>query len=313
MYNNFIGIDIGKFEFVVSLNCSKQVSTFSNTETGIKEFIKAYEAPLADGLSVLEATGGYELQLLLTMSDKGYALHRANTRHVKHFIRSYGNGAKTDSLDSQALSRFGKERHASLKIFEHQSKRAIDLYGLVQRRKDLKAFEVAENNRSQAPNIGIHVQKSCATVLKCIREELAIIEKEIASLIDEEVSLKAKKTCLKTIPGIGEVSANSLIALLPELGTVNRSQIASLVGLAPIPKDSGKYFGYRSVGYGRAGIKETLFMCAMAARRSNSPLKNFYERLIEAGKPKKVALTAVMRKLIVIANAKLKELAEKPA
>ena len=308
MYNDFIGVDIGKFEFVVALNGSRNTVSYENTSAGIDDFLTQYQPSLKGGFTVLEATGGYELSLLLALCDSDYVVHRANTRHVKNFIRSYGNAAKTDSLDAVGLSRYGKERHVGLKPFDAPSKKSLELFDLVQRRKDLKNFEVAEKNRSKGPRIGNKVHKSCSNMLKCIQEELVSINAAITAHIENDTQLKKKKEVLKTIPGIGEVSANTLLVLLPELGVLNRRQIASLAGVAPIAKDSGTYQGKRTVGYGRDGLKEMLFMCAMAARRSHSSLQSFYLRLIDAGKPKKVALVALMRKIITIANARLKEL-----
>lgn len=307
MYNDFIGIDIGKFEFVVALNSSKNTFTFENSPEGIDDFIKEYQASLKGGFTVLETTGGYELSLLLTLCDKGYVVHRANTRHVKNFIRSYGNTAKTDRLDAVALSRYGYERHQGLNPFKAPSKKSLELFDLVQRRQDLKALEVAEKNRFKGPRIGNRVRKSCSNMLKHIQSELADIQAAIESYIEKDSMLRKRKEILKSIPGIGDISANTFLVLLPELGTLNRRQIASLVGVAPIAKDSGTYQGRRTTGHGRDGIKTLLYMCAMAARRSHSSLQSFYNRLVNAGKPKKVALVALMRKIITIANARLKE------
>ena len=143
-------------------------------------------------------------------------------------------------------------------------------------------------------------------MLEVISAQITCVAQKINGLIEEDKDLSAKKKILKTIPGIGDVIANELLILLPELGQLNRRQIASLVGVAPIAKDSGKSRGYRQTGHGRAGIKPSLFLAAMAARNSHSNLKTFYEQLVNRGKNKMVALVALMRKIIVIANAKLK-------
>jgi transposase len=308
LYNNFIGLDIGKFNFVVATYGSKATKEYANDLCGIKLFLKDYKIILPNSLCVLETTGGYETRVLLTLCEKNFTVHRANTRKVKNFIRSFGNEAKTDSLDAQALALYGYERGGRLEKFVPISKKALELYELVQRRQDLKQMLVAEKNRVQAPRAEV-IKGSCAAIIKVINEQITTIDTEIDKIIENDDNLKAKKEALKTIPGIGNIIANELLVLMPELGKMNRRQVASLAGVAPIAKDSGQSIGYRCTGKGRNVVKPILFLSAMAARRSNSELKRFYENLISRGKKKMVALVALMRKIIVIANAKLKPLA----
>lgn len=307
LYNNFVGVDIGKFTFVVAVYNQKQTKEYDNTAEGIKEFLKEYRGILSKGLCILETTGGYETRLLLTLCAKNIAVHRANTRKVKHFIRSYGNGAKTDKLDGKALALYGYERGERLELFVPQTKDALILYELVQRRKDLKRLLVAEKNRLQAPRADV-IKQSCQAMIEAISEQIKLITDELNLKINTDPVLKKKKEILKTVSGIGEITSTELLILLPELGKLSRRQIAALAGLAPIANDSGLYKGYRATGHGRSDIKPILFLSAMAARNSNSSLKSYYNRLIDAGKKKMVALTALMRKIIVIANARLKEL-----
>lgn len=307
LYNNFIGVDIGKFNFLVAVHGQKQTKEYDNDASGVNAFIKDYRKYLSKGLCVLETTGGYEMRLVLTLCEAGYSVHRANTRKVKHFIRSYGNTAKTDKLDGHALALYGYERGARLECFIPQSKQALALYELVQRRQDLKRLLVAEKNRLKAPRANL-VQESCRVMIETITQQIQLITEQMNTLIDQNPELKTKKEMLKTIPGIGDITANELLILLPELGRLSRRQIASLAGVAPIANESGTYKGYRATGHGRSDIKPILFMAAMAARNSNSSLKSFYNRLIQAGKKKMVAITALMRKIIVIANARLKPL-----
>lgn len=306
-YNNFIGIDIGKLSFVVAVYGSKKVREYENNPEGIAHFLKDYRSVLATGFSVLETTGGYEMRLLLTLCESGFAVHRANTRKVKNFVRSLGNGAKTDPLDSKALALYGYERSERLECFKPQSTQALELYELVQRCGDLKSMLVAEKNRFKAPRTD-YIKESCQLMIETLTTQIEVLTARINQIIEADSVLKKKKEVLKTIPGVGEVTANHLLILLPELGKLNRKQIASLTGLAPIANDSGLHKGYRATGHGRAGIKPILFMAAMAARNSNSWLKSFYNRLVEAGKKKIVALTALMRKIIVIANARVRDL-----
>lgn len=306
LYNNFVGIDIGKLTFVVAVHGQSKTEEFENTAMGIDSFIKKYETVLKESLSVLETTGGYETKLMLTLVDIGYAVHRANTRKVKHFIYSLGNGAKTDRLDAKALALYGYERRERLECFVPPSKRSLELFELTQRRQDLKRFLVAEKNRLQAPRCSI-IKSSCEKVIEVISGQIEEVTKQIQDLIAEDVILSNKKKILKAIPGVGEITANDLLILLPELGNLNRREIASLAGLAPRANDSGLHKGYRVVAHGRSDIKSILFMSAMAARNSNSSLKEFYNRLVAAGKKKMVALTALMRKIIVMANAKIRD------
>lgn len=307
-YTHFIGIDIGKFTFVAHAYGSSDVKNYDNTEEGRGQFLADYEVQLADNsLCILETTGGYEMDLLLTLCHQSYAVHRANTRKVKNFIRSYGNKGKTDALDAKALALYGYERQNTLACYDPSSDRQFLLCELVARRHDLTKILVSEKNRLKAPRMRA-TKSSCEAMIKAAEEELEKLSNEIGRLIDEDKELKRKQMVLKTIPGIGEKISKDLVVLLPELGQLDRKKIASLVGLAPKANDSGKYRGYRSTGHGREGVKPMLFMAAMAARNSNSRLKVFYEQLIGRGKVKKVALTALMRKIIIIANARVKEI-----
>lgn len=308
LYKNFIGLDIGKFNFVVATHGNKSIKEYENNLTGIKLFLKDYKALLPTSLSVLETTGGYERKLLSSLCNKNFVVHRANTRKVKNFIRSFGSKAKTDALDAQALALYGYERQHTLPPFVQEDKKLLDLQALMYRRNDLKQMIVAEKNRLQAPDTTI-VKKSCKAVLKVLEKQVEEIDGQIAAIVESDEILKIKKKTLKTIPGIGNVIANELLAFMPELGKMNRREAASLAGVAPMSNDSGKFAGYRRTGHGRASIKPILFIAAMAARNSKSELKTFYENLVARGKKKMVALVALMRKILVIANARLKPLA----
>jgi len=307
VYTYFIGIDIGKEQFVVACHHHKIVKTYDNTSSGIALFLQEFKDDLPKSLCVLETTGGYEMLLLFTLCKYDYNVHRANTRKVKNFIRSFGDKAKTDALDAKHLALYGFERSAHLSCFVPGSSVAIQLFHLGQRRQDLKSMLVQEKNRSKSPHDCLMVKKSCASMIVTLEAQINEITAEINDLISNDPVLSEKKKILKGIPGIGDVVANNLLSFLPELGTLNRKEIAALAGVAPKANESGKFVGYRSTGHGRAHIKPILFVSAMAARNSHSPLKMYYEQLIGRGKKKMVALTALMRKIIVIANARIKE------
>lgn len=309
-YNNFIGIDMGKFSFTVAVHRSQSVQEYENSFQGIHRFINDYKQNLTGGLCVLETTGGYELELLLTLCDHGYAVHRANTRLVKNFIRSLKNAVKTDALDAKALALYAHERWQILEVFVPQSPKALELFELVQRRHDLKKMLVAEKNRKKSPHTQ-YVLHTFDPMIKVISDQILSLTESINEKIEQDNVLKERKKVLKTIPGVGDIIGGELLILLPELGTLNRRQIASLAGVAPRANDSGKYRGYRSTGHGRGLVKPMLFLAAMAARNSRSTLRTFYEKLIANGKRKMVALVALMRKIIVIANARIKEFNQK--
>lgn len=306
LYNNFIGIDIGKFTFVSAIYGNKQTKEYKNNKEGISVFIKDHQSIIGNSLCILETTGGYEMELLITLCKQGFKVHRANTRKVKNFIRSFGNEAKTDALDAKALALYGFERANRLELFQPQSTKAIELYELVQRRHDQKQMLVAEKNRLQSPR-GDFVKTSCKAIIEVILKEMEAINEKINVLISKDQSLQAKKEVIKTVPGIGNIVANELLIMLPELGKLDRRKIASLSGLAPKANDSGTLSGYRRTASGRSCVKPILFLAAMAARRSNSELKKFYEEMIARGKKKMVALTALMRKIIIIANARIRD------
>lgn len=299
-------MDIGKFDFVINCYGSKMTREYDNTASGIKSFMRDFKDTLSHSLVILETTGGYEMEILLTLCDKGCTVHRANTRKVKSFIRSLGNAAKTDALDAKALALYGFERQDRLEVFSPLSKNLLTLYELVQRRRDLKQILVAEKNRLKSPKTA-PIKNSCEVVIKAIIEQIKQIENAITELIDADPVLQARKEILKTIPGIGNIVAQELLALMPELGTLSRRQAASLAGVAPRANDSGMFKGYRRTAKGREIVKPILFLSAMAARSSHSPFKQFYEDLLMRGKAKMVALTALMRKIIVVANARLKD------
>ena len=178
IYHNFIGIDIGKFTFVVSIHTKKETKEFENNPKEIAEFLAGYENLLKDSLCVLETTGGYEIELLYTLCSHKYTVHRADTRKVKNFIRSYGNAVKTDALDAKALSYYGFERHEKLEAFMPQSKHTLDLFALVQRRNDLKHMLVAEKNRLKCPNISV-VKSNCQDMITFISTQIEKITQRI--------------------------------------------------------------------------------------------------------------------------------------
>lgn len=305
MYQYFIGIDISKNDFSFSIHDKKEIEVFDNDLDGFISCFSKHEQIFKQALTVLETTGGYELPLVHFLQEKECAVHRANTRKVKYFIRSFGQLAKTDSIDARALAQYGHDRHASLELFRVNPQHKLAKLAL--RRQELTQMLVQEKNRMQSPDQR-ELRKSFNVIIKALQKELLVIEQAIEKIFQDNPDLERKRKVLEKVPGIGPIISMQLIATLPEIGLINRKKIASLAGLAPHPYESGQKVGYRKTRGGREGVKPILFMAAMTAARSKSHLGKFYEQLIHRGKKKMVALVALMRKIIVIANAKVRDL-----
>ena len=307
MYQHFIGIDISKDNFSAAQQGKNEAKIFLNNPAGFAEFCEYYQKILPRSLVVLETTGGYELALIRYLQAKQFAVHRANARKVKYFIRSYGRVAKTDAIDAIGLAQYAFERHSALEIYVENPQKI--LVKLVQRRHDLKHMLVQEKNRQQAPDQQ-ELKESFSIIRAALELEIQKIENSIDQIIQDNTQMHEQKKILETVNGIGSITAIQLLALLPELGTLNRKKIASLAGLAPQAYESGKKIGYRSVKGGRPQVKSILFMAAMTASRSQSTLGVFYQKLVNSGKKKMVALTALMRKILVVANARLRDFSQ---
>ena len=257
-------------------------------------------------LVVCEATGGYEAELLAALVEAGIPAHRADARRVKAFIRSHGTLAKTDRIDAAALALYGLERHAGLPRWKAHDEQRDNLHALVQARQDAVADHTAYSNRRAAPGSEA-ARPYLEAILQTLEIQIKAIEKHLKAVIRGHEKLRKAVKILCSIKGIGVITAVNLLALLPELGTLNRRQIASLGGLAPHPIQSGNTDKYRFVKGGRRDVKSVLFMAALSASQHNKTLRVFYQRLLAKGKLKLVALTAVMRKLLIICNAVLRQ------
>lgn len=295
-----LGLDVAKATVVLFDPVSGSTLTIANQPAALQGALK----PFADyELLVCEATGGHERVALEAARALGLPAHRADAAKVKSYIRSHGGAAKTDAIDARWLSRYGQERAAGLPLWASQDPDREAFASLVRHRQDLVADRTATKNRLSAP--GPEPLKTFLQAqLAFIEGQIAELDRTLKALLKASPNLGSAETRLRAIPGIGPVSARTLLALLPELGRLNRRQVASLAGLAPHPRDSGQSFGRRRTGRsGRGGLRPILFMAALSAARAHPQLKAFAERLIEAGKPKRLVFTAVARKLLVIANA----------
>lgn len=308
-FNHFIGIDIGKFEFAVHCYGEKNVQMFANSSEGWELFEDAFKYALNQKtLVVLETTGGYEKGIIYYLLSKNIAVHRANTRKIKNYIRSFGIMGKTDKIDAKALSCYAAERHANLELYTAPDRVNDQLRILVARRQDLVKIQTQEKNRLQAPDNTV-VQVSINDLLKILSAQITKLDEEITKLVASSPALQLKIKTLEEIPGIGPVVAVQLLANIPELGTLTGKKVASISGVAPHPYESGTYKGYRKTRGGRKNVKPILCLAAMSATRSKSRFGEYYNKLIGTGKKPMVALTALMRKIIVVANAKIRDLA----
>lgn len=299
----FIGCDVGKAEIVVCDSRTGRITRVDNTRTALTDFAAALDP---DALVICEATGGYEAALLDALIHAGRAAHRADARKVKAFIRSFGTLGKSDTIDARALADYGRERHHRLARWQPRDRHRDRLHRLVSARQDLVEQRVACKNRLKAPGNG-DVAPRLRRILDALDAEIAGLEDDMRALIATCEPLRRTVAVLSAITGIGPATAARLTALMPELGTLGRRQAAALAGLAPHPRQSGSSDAYRHTRGGRPGVKHALFMAALTAARRNPDLNAFYRRLIANGKKPIVATVAVMRKLIVIANAKLRD------
>lgn len=297
-----IGCDVGKYEIAVYRSDTGESFVLPNQADALTRFASSLDPR---SLVVCEATGGYEAALLAALTEAGRPAHRADARKVKSFIRSLGTLAKTDAIDARALARYGEERGDRLARWQPVRIGQARLHALVMARRDIVADRTAWNNRRKAPGAAA-IAAMLDPILAALDAQLEAVDQAIADCIADE-ALAPKARILTAIPGIGTITAQTLLALMPELGTLSRKQAASLAGLAPHPRQSGQKDAYRRVRGGRPVIRQSLFMAALAASRSNPQIRAFHQRLIANGKKPIVAIVACMRKIIVIANAKIKE------
>lgn len=297
----FIGIDVSKNQLDIAMWGSKATWQVENTERGFKELLERL-SELQPTLVVLEATGGLEMPVVTEMVWAQIPVAVVNPKRVRDFARSLGQLAKTDQLDAKVIAHFGQATRPQVRALPSESQ--DELAALLTRRRQIVEILTAERNRlhSTRPAMRKNVRQHIEWLEKCLKD----LDDDIHGLIQESPIWQAKAEILQSAPGVGPVTSATLLAALPELGTLNRQKIAALVGVAPVNKDSGRKRGKRRVFGGRATVRSILYMAALSASKFNPAIKKFYERLLSAGKEKKVALTACMRKLLVTLNAMLR-------
>jgi len=299
----FAGIDVSKRSLDLCLLPEERRQSFAYDEQGLAELSKALPAPGTCRI-VVEATGGYQRILVAELVNAGHQVAVVNPRQVRDFARGLGILAKTDRIDAYVLARYAQQ--AELRTVAHVSEKAAELEQLVIRRRQLIQLRTAETNRKHTI-ASKAVRQSIQQMIVVLRKQIDRVEQEILALVESDDDWKNKMDRLGSVPGVGPVTAASLLAELPELGQVNRQEIAALVGVAPFNRDSGRFRGKRSIWGGRASVRSVLYMAALTARTHNPILRAFAQRLEAAGKPFKVVITACMRKLLTILNTILKD------
>lgn len=293
---HFVGIDVAKDWFDVAVLGEKRTRQFANTKKGIRELVR-WMSQLQPRLIVVEATGGYEEALVLALFEASLPVALVSPQRVRQYARAKGRLAKTDQLDAHLLAEYGQKIQPRLFVGKGEERKQLS--ALVGRRNQLNAMLQAEKNRLRTQSGAI--RSSLEKVIVCLETQLHQMEKEIRAL------LQAQEKLLRTAKSIGPVTAATLLADLPELGHLDRQEIAALVGVAPMNADMGRKRGYRKTKGGKPAVRRALYMSTLTGIRYNPILKTQYEQLVKRGKEKKVAITACMRKMLTILNAMLRD------
>lgn len=306
--DHVVAFEVSKHQLVVHSLPADRQRTIPNTSAAVRRVLRAerksnMQAQLGRMLVVCEATGGYESHVLEVAVELGIDAHKAHGTRVRHFANYKGLKAKNDPIDARLIALYGRQTE-NLVRFVPPSAALKALRALQERRDDLKLMLQAETNRLEHAS-NPHVLKSLKSSIRALSRALDAIEAEIACVLKAEENLARKAQLMRTVPGVGPVVAVAMLAHMPELGTLSRGRAASLAGLAPFDDDSGMRKGRRHIHAGRNAVRRCLYMAALAAIRACPHLRDYAARIRARGKPFKVAVTAVMRKLIVIINAVL--------
>lgn len=296
-----VGIDVSKEHLDVGLADSDQCTVFANSEQGIGE-LKDHLIQLKPDLVVLEATGGYETAAVASLAAAQFPVVVVNPRQVRDFARSCGRLAKTDAIDARILAQFGQRIRPETRPLPDDQSREIK--ALVVRRSQILQMITTETNR--LPTTPSDIQDDIRAHIAYLKDRLSHVDRDITRALRDCSVWKEQDQIIRSVPGAGPVLSSTLIAHLPELGKLNRRQIALLVGVAPINHDSGRYRGSRRIWGGRSRVRSSLYMAALVASRCNPVIRDLYSRLVQAGKAKKVALVACMRRLLTILNSMIK-------
>jgi transposase len=299
----FVGIDVSKDRLDVHVRPSREAFAVARDGQGLEELIDRLRA-LEPQLIAIEATGGFETIAAAAIAGASLPLAIVNPAQVRHFAQAIGKRAKTDPLDAEVIAHFAEAVKPQVRPVANEQAR--QLAELVARRRQIIEMIVAERQRERRAAI-VRVRKGILRHVRTLEKDLLDVDKDIGAMVRSSPVWREKEDLLVTVPGVGNTLARTFLAELPELGTLNRREIASLAGLAPFTRQSGRWKGKSMIGGGRASLRAALYMASLSAIRCNRSLKAFYQRLLSAGKPKMVGLIAVARKIIVILNAMLRD------
>ena len=293
-----VGIDVSKLKLEVAVRPSGEHFSVSNDEEGLRDLVKRLQELRPERI-VMEPTGGYERGAVTELARAGLPLVVVNARQMRDFAKATGRLAKTDRIDADVIAHFAEAIRPELRPLPDEAHRVLE--AIVTRRRQLLDMRADEMRRKHTAPRGLHA--SIESHIEFLTGQIDDVDGDIEKLMRSTPLWREADDLLRSVPGVGPVLAATLTAFVPELGTLNRKQIASLVGVAPLNDDSGAYEGKRRTWGGRAPVRAVLYMATMTARQANPALKTFHDRLIERGKPKKVAIVATMRKLLTLLNA----------
>ena len=295
---HYVGIDVSKDRLDVHVRPSGEAFVVARDDKGLAALLERLRV-IAPRLIAVEATGGYENIVAAAIGGAGLPLVVVNPSQVRHYAQALGKRAKTDPVDAEVIARFAEATRPEPRALPDEATQM--LAELVTRRRQIITMMVAE--RQRATRLPKRLRKSCERVVRMLEKELAVLDIDIDTTVRGSPAWRAKEDLLASVPGIGSITARTLIAELPELGRLDRRSLASLVGIAPFTRQSGQWRGKAFIGGGRRSVRAALFVATMAAVRHNPIIRAFRQRLLAAGKPKMVAMIACMRKLLTILNA----------
>jgi transposase len=299
----YVGIDVSKDRLDVHVRPSREAFAVTRDGNGLEELVDRLRT-LPPKLIAVEATGGFETIAAAALAGAGLPLVVVNPAQVRHFAQALGKRAKTDPIDAEVIARFVEAVKPTMRPVPDDQARLLG--ELVARRRQIIEMIVAERQREKRAE-NVRVRKSLSRTIKTLEKELPEIDGDIDTLVRGSPAWREKEDLLVTFPGVGNTLARTFLAEVPELGSLNRREIASLAGVAPFTRQSGRWKGKSMIGGGRAPLRAALYMAALSAIRCNQTLKAFYQRLLSTGKPKMVGLIAVARKILTILNAMLRD------
>ena len=302
LQNINIGVDTGKAQLDIFIRPLNLFFTVSNDNKGIKDAIKTIKKHSPERI-VIEATGRLEMPFVLACAEAKLPIVRANPIHVKRFAGAIGRRAKNDRLDAELIAHYAEAIKPDISIIKAENIRLMS--DLVIRRNQLLSMQTMEKNRIQVLPKSLH--STIKPMLTAMKKQISNIEDKLVKLIESCPDYQTKNDILQSVPGIGNIAAASIISNVPELGYITNKQAASLIGVAPITRESGRYKGKRVIQGGRAQVRTVLYMAMMSAMQCNPVFKATYTRLVQSGKPKKVAIIACVRKMVVILNSMLRD------